>query len=266
MSETEEIIEAIIPLAVRWKTATDRSLGITGEVGEHLACKLMGWSLAVHLQAGWDATDPQGNRIQIKSRVLQKDRDRSPTMGTLDLRKEWDQAAIVIMDDHFRVQGIWLAEGQDARKAQENCPNSDGDAKGLPIKTFKRIARQVFPEQEHATGGPDPGEIDLTTGADEKSPRGIPAPFRSRISPLSRARRPLSRVELQELAALRLERARLIGIPIQNEEDKAWARAYTWCITNVRYRPPHRPQHWDAGIGGKGGTPWRPRGRPPIQS
>jgi hypothetical protein len=29
MIETEEIIEAIIPLAVRWKKATDRSLGIT---------------------------------------------------------------------------------------------------------------------------------------------------------------------------------------------------------------------------------------------
>ncbi len=266
MSETEDIIEAIIPLAVRWKKATDRSLGITGEVGEHLACKLMGWSLATHLQAGWDAADTQGNRIQIKSRVLQKHKDGSPTMGTLDLRQEWDQAALVIMNDHFQVQSIWLAEGQEAREAQDICRNPRGDAKGLAIKTFKKISRQVFPEQEHVTEGSDPRKIDLTTGADEKSPRGIPAPFRSRISPLSRARRPLSIAELQELAALRLERARLIGIPIQNEEDEAWARAYTWCITNGTYRPPHRPERWDAGISGKGGTRWRPRGRPPIES
>ena len=156
MSETEEIIEAIIPLAVRWKKATDRSLGITGEVGEHLACKLMGWSLAVHLQAGWDATDTQGNRIQIKSRVLQNDRDLSPTMGTLDLRKEWDQAALVVMNDHFQVQAIWLAEGQAARVSQDKCRNPRGEAKGLAIKAFKKISRQVWPKQRDVPPPPGP--------------------------------------------------------------------------------------------------------------
>ena len=65
MTDLQNLINEIIPLAIRWKAVTQGSLGVTVEIGEYLACTLMAWSMAEHLQAGWDATDADGRRIQI---------------------------------------------------------------------------------------------------------------------------------------------------------------------------------------------------------
>ncbi|MDB4627957.1 hypothetical protein OAF82_00025 [bacterium] len=155
MDELEDIIGGIIPLAIRWKTATSRSLGITGEVGEYLACKEMGWALADHLQEGWDAEGRDGLRIQIKSRVLQPDKDRSPTMSVLNPDKPWDQAALVLMDENYSMTAIWVADGEQARAAQRACRRPDGKLKGLPIQKFKQISTCVWNSKRSCASPPE---------------------------------------------------------------------------------------------------------------
>ncbi|MHB1330051.1 MAG: hypothetical protein ACYC2K_17770, partial [Gemmatimonadales bacterium] len=61
-------------LAKRYLALTGRPLGVTGEVAEFEAVRLLGLQLAPVRQSGWDAFDPAtGIRYQIKGRVLKPD-------------------------------------------------------------------------------------------------------------------------------------------------------------------------------------------------
>jgi hypothetical protein len=60
-------------LAQRYRKLTGKPLGITGEVGEYEAARLLGVELAPARQAGYDATenrDGQLRRLQIKTSAL----------------------------------------------------------------------------------------------------------------------------------------------------------------------------------------------------
>ncbi len=261
MSEVEDIVESIIPLARRWKLATGRSLGVTGEIGEHLACKTMGWSLAAHLQKGWDAIGEDGRKIQIKSRVLQSTCDKSPTMSTVRLDREWDTVALVIMDENIALTEILEA----TREAFEPLQIARGGS-GVSISKFRRISSSIWarpqirdPDPDHDTDVildesdmNDRRDIDLTEEAGLRSEKTNAAvPFRGRIKSLAMKKYRTPEQD-QELRCLRRERSRIIGIKAANPEEEWLAESYTWVQTKVGFRRRHPNMHekpcFDAGI------------------
>lgn len=68
--ELQEILAAAKDVAVRFKNLTGKPLGITGEIAEFSAAKLLALELAEARQAGYDAIDSSGRKIQIKGRCL----------------------------------------------------------------------------------------------------------------------------------------------------------------------------------------------------
>src|SRR3546814_9951204 len=62
-----EILERARQAAIEYYELTGKPLGITGEVGEYLAAKILGLQLADARAPGYDATDDRGRRIQIKA-------------------------------------------------------------------------------------------------------------------------------------------------------------------------------------------------------
>ncbi|UEM04729.1 hypothetical protein JL101_004620 [Skermanella rosea] len=63
-----EILERAKQAAVEYYALTGKPLGITGEMGEYLAAKILGLQLAEARAPGYDAIDDDGRRIQIKAR------------------------------------------------------------------------------------------------------------------------------------------------------------------------------------------------------
>jgi len=98
-------------LAQRYYASTGRPLGVTGEVAEYEAARLLGLELAPVRQSGWDASEADSSRTyQIKGRVL-RDRSRlGQRMGALSATKEWDAVLLVLLDESYEATEIWEAD------------------------------------------------------------------------------------------------------------------------------------------------------------
>jgi len=100
-------------LAQEYRTLTGKPLGVTGEVAEYEAARLLGLKLTGARQAGYDATEVRDGvqrRLQIKGRQLPRNRKTSQRLGSIDVHKDWDAVLMVLLDENFDAAGIWEAE------------------------------------------------------------------------------------------------------------------------------------------------------------
>jgi hypothetical protein len=138
------LIRGAARAAVTYQAATggERRLGITGEVGEVLACHVLGLRLAVDPRCkGFDAVDANGKLVQIKTRRretpgLPKDVGR---IGTFSDHK-FDYALLVILNYEYELHEIWRADYRTL------APVIAKERKRNPhLATFKKLGRKVFP-------------------------------------------------------------------------------------------------------------------------
>ena len=86
-------------LAQRYYSVTGRPLGITGEIAEYEATRLLGVELAPVRQAGYDAIRENGlkrERLQIKGRYLPSGSKSGQRLGGIELKHEWDYVLVVV--------------------------------------------------------------------------------------------------------------------------------------------------------------------------
>ena len=99
-----KVVHKIILDALEYEKITGRKLGITGEVGEILACdKLKLKLLADPLSAGYDAEDDDGNRYQIKSKRIINNSGRVGTFA----KHKFDCFVMILFGKKYQVTGIW---------------------------------------------------------------------------------------------------------------------------------------------------------------
>lgn len=111
MEEIAAVLERARAAAMDYYRLTGNPLGITGEIGEYEAARLLGLKLSAAREAGYDVIDPAGRRYQIEARCISEDRLRkSQRLGSIKLTHPWDSVLLVILDDEFRATGIWPAE------------------------------------------------------------------------------------------------------------------------------------------------------------
>jgi hypothetical protein len=86
-------------LALEYRRLTGKPLGITGEVAELEAARLLGLELAPARQAGYDATERRtGRRLQIKGRCRREDGKPGQMTGSINTKqKDWD--AVLLAGD-----------------------------------------------------------------------------------------------------------------------------------------------------------------------
>ncbi len=142
-------VNSAIRAALSYEAATGgkRKLGITGEVGEVLACKKLGLKLVVDPRTmGFDAIDKKGLRVQIKSRRsesegLPRDVGRLSSFS----KHRFDYAVLVLLDNKYRVCEIWRA---NYRKLK---PIIDKEKKRNPkLASFKKVGGRIFPKARKA--------------------------------------------------------------------------------------------------------------------
>jgi hypothetical protein len=91
-------------VAQRYRKLTGRPLGITGEVAEYEAARLLGLRLADVRQHGYDAVSEAGEsvrKLQINGRCLLDNGKRSQQVSAIKLEKDWDGVLLVLMDEEF---------------------------------------------------------------------------------------------------------------------------------------------------------------------
>lgn len=100
-----EILRQAKVFAQEYRALTGKPLGITGEVAEYEAARLLGVELTPARQAGYDAIERIGrtaHRLQIKGRCLLPGSKRSQRLGSIDITNDWDAVLMVLLDEKLR--------------------------------------------------------------------------------------------------------------------------------------------------------------------
>lgn len=108
-----DVLDRVKPLAARYYSLTGRPLGITGEVAEYEAARLLGVEPSPVRQSGYDAIRRVGRRIeylQIKGRCLPKGSKSGQRLGAIRLDAQWDAVLMVLLDESFEATVIHEAD------------------------------------------------------------------------------------------------------------------------------------------------------------
>ena len=137
-------------LAKEYYALTGRPLGVTGEVAEYEAVRLLRLRPAQVRQPGYDALGMGANgrmeRLQIKGRCIIDNKNQRARMGAIDLTKPWDTVLLVLLNANFDATAIYRAERPAVRAALLAPGSKSRNKRGqLSISMFKAIGRRVWP-------------------------------------------------------------------------------------------------------------------------
>lgn len=140
-----EILAEAKKLARRYRVLTGKPLGITGEVAEYEAARILGVALAAARQAGYDATETRNGkvfRIQIKGRCVLEGSKAGQRVGSIDIKKDFDAVLLVLLDGNFDATAIYEAP-REAVIAALTMPGGKGrnERGALGVSKFKSISR-----------------------------------------------------------------------------------------------------------------------------
>ena len=132
-------------LAKEYRELTGRPLGITGEVAEYEAARLLNLSLSEVRQAGYDAMGSDDKRFQIKGRVILESSKPGQRMGRIRFDHDWDAVLLVLLDGDYAPLEIYEAQRIDVEAALMEPGSRARNLRGsLGIRKFKSIARLVW--------------------------------------------------------------------------------------------------------------------------
>ena len=116
MSDTERVMEILRQaklLAREYRQLTGKPLGVTGEVAEYEAARILNLQLTAARQEGYDAvetTNGATRHLQIKSRCILDDSKRSQMCPSINISKDFDAVLLVLLDQNFEAFAIYEAE------------------------------------------------------------------------------------------------------------------------------------------------------------
>lgn len=142
-----ELLAAAKGLAKEYHSLTGRPLGVTGEVAEYEAVRLLGLELAEVRQPGFDAvrrTESGTTRLQIKGRCL-RDSSRSARLGRIDLSHEWDAVLMVLLDEDLDAVSIHEADRHAVIAALSRPGSKSRNERGaLAVSQFRSIGKLIW--------------------------------------------------------------------------------------------------------------------------
>lgn len=132
-------------LAQDYRRLTGKPLGITGEVAEYEAARILGVTLTPARQAGYDAIEQIHGvvrKLQIKGRCLQAGRKSGQMLGTIQIQKDFDAVLMVLLDENFDATSIYEADREAVVHALTAPGSRARNERGsLAVSKFKSIGR-----------------------------------------------------------------------------------------------------------------------------
>jgi hypothetical protein len=141
----ETIIKSIKKNAKEYYAETGKPLGVTGEVGEVETSIILGLKLAPARQQGFDATDKNGKKVQIKSRCVYDNPKKSRRTGSLKIKTEWDYVLLSLLDESYNIYEIYIARRPELEKEiKKPGSKARNERETLSTNQFKRIAKLIW--------------------------------------------------------------------------------------------------------------------------
>lgn len=146
------LLEPARQAATAYYALTGKPLGITGEIGEYEAARLLGLQLVDARTPGYDAIGSNGKRIQIKTRMFGPGRTLGgQRLGSLKVTSVFDTVMLVMLNPAYQPWIIWEAPREVVIKALLVPGSKSRNERGaLSISKFKSFANVVW---EHSGAG-----------------------------------------------------------------------------------------------------------------
>ncbi len=146
-------------LAAEYRRTTGKSLAISNEIALFDAARLLKLEVPEVAVGGYDAVGRQGcregQRIQVKARVLFDERKPGQRIGQLKLDKEWDRIMLVLMDENYESSEIYEATRDEIIGALEGRSSQRSRRGAMSIARFRHVSRLVWTREEgEITGEP----------------------------------------------------------------------------------------------------------------
>jgi len=149
---TEKLVAEARRLAAEYRKATGKPLGISSEIAEFDAAKLLNLELCREKTGAYDAIGRgtrEGKRVQIKGRAVFDEKKSGQRIGQLKLEQEWDSVVLVIMDENYDPVEIYECDKDiildESDKLQNNKRNKRG---AMSLAKFKIISNLVWTQEE----------------------------------------------------------------------------------------------------------------------
>ena len=132
-------------LAKEYYDLTEKPLGVTGEIAEVEAARLLNLELEQARSAGYDAIGKSGECVQIKGRRKAKDGNWG-MVPSINTDKHFDTVALVLMNEAYDTLEIWTAT-RDQVVCTLNKPGSKArnERRAMSVTKFKQIGTRVWP-------------------------------------------------------------------------------------------------------------------------
>jgi hypothetical protein len=144
-----ELLPEVKLLAREYYELTEKPLGVTGEIAEYEAARILKVKLSSARQSGYDAIRKRRGkeeRLQIKGRRFTPTSKTSQRLGSIDLLKEWDIVLLVLLDEHYEPTEIFEADRQAVTAALKKPGSRARNERGsLAVSQFKSIGSRIWP-------------------------------------------------------------------------------------------------------------------------
>lgn len=151
----DKLIAQARQLAAEYRRTMGKPLpGISNEIAEHDAVRLLGLEPKTSPDAGWDAVDPEtGRRIQIKSRTIFDESKGGERIGQLKMNQAWDSVVLVLMDEDYQPYEIYEALREDLEEHVDAAGGNRGKRGAMSVARFKVIGELVWDRVSGRTHG-----------------------------------------------------------------------------------------------------------------
>lgn len=150
----DRLIAQARQLAAEYRRTMGKPLpGISNEIAEHDAVRLLGLQPRQESEGGWDAVDPvSGRRVQIKSRTIFDETRGGERIGQLKMSQAWDSVLLVLMDENYEPYEIYEALREDLAEFVDGGGNR-AKRGAMSVARFKIVGELVWDRVNGLCGG-----------------------------------------------------------------------------------------------------------------
>jgi len=147
---TDKLVSEARKLAAEFRRSTGKALGISGEIAEFDAARLLNLELLKDKPGGYDAVGKgkrEGLRVQIKGRAIFNDKS-TQRIGQLKTNQDWDTLVLVIMDEDYEPVEIYEADRESVENALEESKSSRKNRGAMSLAKFKHVGKLAWSQDK----------------------------------------------------------------------------------------------------------------------
>lgn len=147
----DKLISQARQLAAEYRRTMGKPLpGVSNEIAEHDAIRLLRLEQAGEQAGGYQATDPArgDKRIQIKSRTIFDENKSGQRIGQIKVDQLWDSVVLVLMDAEYESNEIYEAERDELLEYAAQASSSRAKRGAISVARFKIIGRLVWTRED----------------------------------------------------------------------------------------------------------------------